>query len=185
MRKLKLQMQQTVNGFVGGPNGEMDWMDMNWGDDINQYVTALTDPVDTIIMGRKLAEGFIPYWADAASKAGSPDFAHKMNDTAKVVFSKTLVTSNWERTTLAKGNLKDEINNLKNKSGGDIIVYGGANFVSNLIHEGLIDEFHLSVNPSAISTGLSIFNERINLKLINATAFTSGKVVLHYEPIRK
>src|SRR5579872_3020732 len=185
MRKLKLQMQQTVNGFVGGPNGEMDWMDMNWTDDINQYVTALTEPVDTIVMGRKLAEGFIPYWADAAAQPGAPDFAHKMNDTPKVVFSKTLDKSNWERTTLAKGNLKDEINNLKNKSGGDIIVYGGADFVSNLIYEGLIDELHLSVNPSAIGSGLNIFKERTDLKLINVTTFTSGKVVLHYEPIRK
>ena len=82
MRKLKLQMQQTVNGFVGGPNGEMDWMDMNWGDDINQYVTALTEPVDTIVMGRKLAEGFIPYWADAAAQPGAPDFARKISVSA-------------------------------------------------------------------------------------------------------
>jgi dihydrofolate reductase len=185
MRKLKLQMQQTVNGFVGGPNGEMDWMNMSWGDDINKYVTEITDPVDTIIMGRKLAEGFIPYWADAVTKPNAPAFATKMNDTAKVVFSKTLDKSNWERTTLAKGDLKDEVNKLKNQKGGDIIVYGGATFVSNLIHEGLIDELHLFVNPSAISSGLSIFPERTNLKLNDAQKFNSGIVVLRYEPIKK
>jgi dihydrofolate reductase len=185
MRKLRLQMQQTVNGFVGGLNGEMDWMNMNWGDDINKYVMGLTEPVDTIIMGRKLADGFIPYWADAVTKQDAPAFARKMNDTAKVVFSKTLDKSKWERTTLAKGDLKEEINKLKNQTGGDIIVYGGANFVSNIIPLELIDEFHLFVNPAAIANGLCIFKDGTNLKLSGSEAFSCGIVVLQYGQIKK
>ncbi|MCC6412607.1 MAG: dihydrofolate reductase family protein, partial [Saprospiraceae bacterium] len=65
MRKLKLQVQTSIDGFIAGPNGEMDWVNQNWGDDINAYVTAITEPVDTILLGRKLAEGFIPYWTGA------------------------------------------------------------------------------------------------------------------------
>ena len=61
MRKVKLQMQVSVDGFVAGPNGEMDWMAWNWDDELKKHVTDLTEPVDCIIMGRKLAQGFIPY----------------------------------------------------------------------------------------------------------------------------
>ena len=178
-------MQTTVDGFVCGPNGEMDWMDMNWGDEEKKYVMTLTEAVDCIIMGRKLAEGFIPYWADAVTKPETGDiFAKKMNDTPKVVFSKTLKTSPWERTKLAKGDLKDEIEQLKNQQGKDIIVYGGANFVSNLIQMNLIDELHLFVNHTAIGNGLKIFNRRTNLKLVNSQVHSCGIVTLHYEPIK-
>ena len=63
MRKLKLQVQTTVDGFMGGPNGEMDWMTLPWTDDMSAYVDALTKPVDLIVLGRRLADGFIPAWA--------------------------------------------------------------------------------------------------------------------------
>ena len=108
-----------------------------------------------------------------------------MIDTPKVVFTKTLDKSEWKNTTLAKGNLTDEINKLRNRSGKDIIVYGGASFVSSLIKEGLIDEFHLFINPAAIGSGMKIFENierKQNLKLIKSIPFDSGIVLLHYEP---
>jgi dihydrofolate reductase len=85
---------------------------------------------------------------------------------------------------LAKGDLVAEVNALKKQPGGDIIVYGGADFVANLLHEGLIDELHFSVNPTAISSGLTIFRERTNLKFVKATSFDCGKVVLVYQSIK-
>ena len=93
MRKLKLQVQITVNGFVAKPGGELDWMTWNWSDDIKAYVTDLTNSMDTIILGRKLAEGFIPYWADVKANADHPENeAGKIfTDTPKIVFSKTLI----------------------------------------------------------------------------------------------
>lgn len=186
MRKAKLQMQVSADGFVAGPNGEMDWMVWDWDDELKKYVTDLTAPVDCIIMGRKLAEGFIPYWADVASKPDDPQFSFGkiMHDTPKVVFSKTLETSVWQNAVLAKGNLADEINDLKSQEGGDIIVYGGANFVSDLIDDGLIDELHLFVNPAAIGNGMTIFRNRKNLKLAKSIAFDCGIVVLKYEPLK-
>ncbi len=185
MRKLKLQMQQTIDGFVGTADGALDWMTWSWDDELNKHVTELHENVDLIILGRKLAEGFIPHWANAAKDpATSEDFAIKMNDTPKIVFSRTLENSIWENTRLAKGNLADEIRQLKSQPGNDIIVYGGAGFVTNLIQEGLIDELHLFVNPSAISNGLRIFGQRTNLKLINAKAFPCGIVGLHYHQIK-
>src|SRR6185503_3841495 len=145
MRKLKLQVQMTVDGYIAGPNGEMDWMVWNWDDELKQYTTALTEPVDCIILGRKLAEGFIPHWAGVAANPDHPEFTagQKFTDTPKVVFTKTLDKSKWDNTVLAKGDLFDEITTLKKRDGKDIIVYGGAGFVSSLIKEGLIDEFNL------------------------------------------
>ncbi len=83
--------------------------------------------------------------------------AKKLVDTPKIVFTKTLEKSNWDNTTLAKGNLTDEINTLKNQSGKDIIVYGGAGFVSSLIKGNLLDEYNFVVNPTALGKGMTIF----------------------------
>ncbi len=189
MRKLKLQVQMTLDGYVAGPNGEMDWMEWNWDEPLKQYVDDLTQPVDCIVLGRKLAEGFIPYWATVAATPDDPQFTsgRKFTDTPKVVFTKTLSASAWSNTTLATGNLADEINALKNRDGQDIIAYGGATFVSALIREGLVDEFHLFINPAAIGNGMPIFKEldgRQALTLVKSTAFGCGIVVLHYEPKR-
>ena len=92
-------------------------------------------------------------------------FAEKMVNTPKFVFSKTLEKSNWTNTTLVNGDLVEEINNLKNRDGKDILVYGGAEFVSNLIKENLIDEYHFIINPTAIGKGLTIFGD--TWKIIN------------------
>lgn len=187
MRKLKLQMQQTVNGYVTGPNGELDWMNCNWSDDISQFVTELTDSIDTILLGRNMTDGFISYWDAAAKDPDDPnqEFAKKMVDAHKVVFTKTLERSEWENTVLAKDYITDEVNKLKAQSGKDIIVYGGAGFVSSLIKENLIDELYLFLNPAAIAAGLTIFNMvegQMNLKLNESRAFDCGIALLKYSP---
>jgi len=187
MRKLKLQMQQTVNGYVGGPNGELDWMTWNWSNDIKKCVTDITDSIDTILLGRKMTDGFIAHWDAAAKNPDDPsqEFAKKMVDAHKVVFTKTLKESTWENTVLAKESVADEVNKLKAQDGKDIIVYGGAGFVSSLIKEGLIDELYLFVNPAAIPHGLTIFGDvagNTGYKLIETRAFGCGIVLLKYSP---
>lgn len=185
MRKLKLQVQMSVDGFIAGPNGEMDWMVWNWDDAIKNYVSALTDDVDCIVLGRKLAEGFIPHWAGVAQIENEEQvFAKKMSETHKVVFTKTLESADWSNAILAKGNLVDEINALKNQEGQDIIVYGGGSFVSSLIKEGLIDEYHLFVNPSVLGKGMPIFQSlstKQGLTLRKAQGFDCGITLLCYE----
>ena len=189
MRKLKLQVQMTVDGYIAGPNGEMNWMTFPWTDDLKKYVNDLTAPVDTIVLGRKLAQGFIPHWATVAAEPDNPEFVagKKFTDTPKVVFTQTLDQSEWDNTVLAEGNLMDEITALKKQDGQDLIAYGGATFVSALIRHELIDEFHLFVNPAAIGNGMSIFKEldrSQSLTLVKSIAFDCGIVVLHYEPKR-
>ncbi len=134
MRKLKLQMHTTIDCFVASPNGKLDRM--KWDDEVKNYENDLIDSSDTILMGRKMTDEFVDTWTDVVNnKPDNPDFsfAKKMVDTPKIVFTKTLEESNWDNPTLAKGNLTDEINTLKNQFGKDILVYGGAGFVSSLI----------------------------------------------------
>ena len=190
MRKLKLQVQLSVDSYIAGPNGEMDWMIWNWDDKLKNYVFELTDPVDTIILGRKMTDGFVSYWSDVMTKPDDPSsidrshaFGKKMLETPKVVFTKTLKKSQWANTDIATGDLTEEIMKLKTQNGKDIIVYGGASLDSSLIKEGLIDDFHLFINPAAIGKGMTIFKDLNNIQkfiLVKSIAFDCGIVMLHY-----
>lgn len=186
MRKLKLQMQISIDGFVARPNGMLDWMTFTVDDPLIKYVNDFTDAGDTILLGRKMTDGFVNYWTSVVLKGpDNPEyaFARKMVDTPKIVFTKTLDESPWANTVLAKGDLVEEIKTLKAQDGKDIIVYGGAGFVTSLIKANLIDEYHLFVNPAMIGKGLRIFDEIGNtrkLQLENATGFTNGVAVLFY-----
>ena len=194
MRKLKLQVQLSVDGYVAGPAGEMDWMTWNWDEELKKFVNDLTSTVDCIVMGSNLAKGFIPHWARVAANPNDAEYAFGkiMHETPKVVFSTQMKQSNldaegWSNTTLNNANLQTGINGLKSQSrslsgGKDIIVYGGATFVSNLIDQNLIDEFYLFINPSAIGKGMKIFNGRTNLKLEKALPFSCGITVMKYQP---
>ena len=185
LRKLRLQVQMSVDGCIAGPNGEMDWMVGLLDDEIIKYAYKITEPVDTILLGRKMTDVFISFWLDVMSK---PDdawyaFSKKMIETPKVVFTKTLNKSTWINTDIVTGNIIEEVSKIKRQNGGDIIVYGGASFDSSLIKEKLIDEFYLFINPVAIGNGMTIFknlNEIQKYTLIESKAFECGKVLLRY-----
>jgi dihydrofolate reductase len=186
MRKLKLQVQMSIDGYIAGLNGEMDWMVRNWDDKLMAYVGEITDPIDCIVLGRKLAQGFIPHWANVAANPDNPEFSagQKFTTTKKVIFTKTLDESEWDNTVLAKGDLVDEITKLKKQDGKDIIAYGGGTFVSALIKASLIDEFHLFVNPVVLGSGMSIFQgleSKQNLALKKSLGFPCGIALLCYE----
>jgi dihydrofolate reductase len=183
MRKLKLQVQVSIDGCIAGPNNEMDWLIR--GNDSFKYVNDIIDSSDTILMGRKMVDGFIPYWTEVADKLDDPmnTFAKKMIETPKIVFAKSLNKSEWPNTEIASGNLKEEITKLKSQDGKDLLVYGGASFDSSLIKEKLIDEFYLFVNPLIMGNGKTIFKdlkENQKLTLIKSKVFDSGLVLLNY-----
>jgi dihydrofolate reductase len=186
VRRFKLQVQTTVDGYMAGPNGEMDWTTLAWTDDIKAYINALTESVDCIVLGRRLAEGFIPAWA-AGPEGEDQASIDWMNNTPKVVISNTLTRSPWENAVVAGGDLADSVNRLKAKPGGDMIAYGGGTLVSGLIAKGLLDELHLFVNPTAIGVGMPVFpnvGSPQQLRLVTAQPFDCGITVLHYEPKR-
>ena len=186
MRTFKLQVQTTVDGYMAGPNGEMDWTTFPWTDDISAYTDALTEPVDCIVLGRKLAEGFIPAWASGPEDEDQESIDW-MNNTPKVVISNSLTESPWENAVVAGGDLVETVNRLKAQPGGDMIAYGGSTLVTDLIAKGLLDELHLFVNPTAIGAGLPVFADlgvHQQLRLVSARPFECGITVLQYEPRR-
>lgn len=178
MGKLKLQMQISLDGFSStGPNDEQKWITWAW-DEIKQDVLDLARSCDTELIGRKLSIDYIPFWADTLEQPESTmyEIAKIKEGQKKIVFTKTLDKSIWTNTELAKGDLSTEVNRLKNQSGKNIIVYGGSSFVSDLVKENLIDEYHLFVNPIALGHGVAIFNklkEWQKLKLVKSKTFES------------
>lgn len=185
MRKLKLQMQLSVDGFCGRLNGELDWMTWDWDDELKKFVDDLHKTVDTILLGRKMTDGFVSHWSSVKPGTEEYPFARLMVEYQKYVFSRTLTKSEWENTELVKENSVDFINELKKKPGKDIIVYGGADFVSSLVKDNLIDEYYFFVNPTVIGNGLSIFTHVKNnfkLNLSESKSFNCGIVLNKYEP---
>ncbi|MEP6945299.1 MAG: dihydrofolate reductase family protein [Acidobacteriota bacterium] len=184
MRKLKLQMQLSVDGFVAGPNGELDWMTWDIDEKLGDLINGLIDSSDTIVMGRKMTDGFVNYWTGLLDKPDDPEyeFAKKMVDTPKVVFTRTLTKSPWANTTVA-GDLVKTINEMKNAEGKDILAYGGAELVSNLIAEDLIDDYYLLVDRAAVGNGLRIFrnDSPLKLKLIDSVKYSTGVVLNQYQ----
>ena len=193
MRKLILQMQMSVDGFVAASNAGLDWQLWGWGDRWNwddalkQYFNEVFQSIDTILLSRKIIEeGYLDHWGRAArNHPADPHyaFAQKVVDARKVVLTNKLEASRWSRTEIAAGPMADEVNALKRQPGADILCIGGVGFASSLVAEGLVDEFQFFVNPAAVGGGRSVFHEQRNghsLRLLGAQAYECGIVVSRY-----
>jgi dihydrofolate reductase len=193
MKKLILQMQMSVDGFVGAA-GDEHWQLWEWGDncpwddELKQDFNAVFAGIDTILLSRKMAEeGYLTHWGNAARNFPREPFyafAQRIVEARKVVLSDKLAASRWERTTLASGDLSREVEALKAQGGGDMAVFGGAGFASALIAAGLVDEFQLFINPAALGDGERIFDRGgfRKLRLAGSKAYDSGMVVNRYAP---
>jgi dihydrofolate reductase len=186
MRKLKLQMQVSIDGMVAAERGPSHF---NWDDEVRQYSITNAANVDCILLGRKTANAFIPHWTSVAANSSDADFelGKLITEIPKGIFSKTLQNSEWPNATVITGGIVDSVQHLKKQPGKDLLVYGGSGFVSSLIERDLVDEYHLLVNPVALGSGLTIFSRlgaSLRFTLAKNRAFTSGTVLLCYEPVR-
>ncbi|RWM13923.1 MAG: dihydrofolate reductase [Mesorhizobium sp.] len=193
MKKLILQMQMSVDGFVGSDE-DRRWQLWEWGDDsdwdeqLKQDFNAVFTTVDTILLSRKMAEqGYLAHWGNAAKKYPKDRFyafAQRIIEAEKVVASDRLEASRWERTRVVSGDLPPEIDALKRGEGGDIAVFGGAGFASALIAAGLVDEFQLFINPAVLGSGRRIFDIGgfSRLMLLGSRPYACGMVVSRYAP---
>jgi dihydrofolate reductase len=186
MRKLKLQMQVSLDGFVAGLDNRMDWMTWDWDEGLKQYVSELTSSIDLILLGRALAEGFIPTWESRLADPATADEAARIFvNTPKVVFTKSMQENSWANASLEAGDIVTAVQELKAQQGKDIITYGGVGLASSLIAHNLIDEYHLFINPTAIGKGVGIFSsisKDLRSQLISAHGFECGVTVLVYRP---
>jgi dihydrofolate reductase len=190
MRKLILQMQTSVDGFVSAQRDDLDWQVWNWGPDwtwdaqLKRDFNAVFDGIDTILLSSKMAEeGYLDHWGRAATNE-DPDyaFARRIVEVEKVVATNRLAKSRWPRTTIMDGDLGATVRDLKQRDGADIICFGGAGFAAALIARQLVDEFQLFVNPAAVGSGQSIFGADLLLQLTGAKAYDCGIVVTRYAP---
>ena len=193
MRKLILQMQTSVDGYVGRTGQAPNWQVWDWGpncpwdEQLKARFNGIFRDIDTILLSRKILEGgYLDHWSQFARDYGdNPDFAfaQRIVDARKIVFSKTLQKSKWPGTELARRPLPEEVNALKAESGRDMIAFGGAGFASALVANDLVDEYQFYVNPIALHEGLSIFKERgvdSGLQLREGKAYASGIVVTRH-----
>jgi dihydrofolate reductase len=187
-RKLYVSMMVSLDGFIEGPNRELDWP-VTDNREFEQYCDDMLDTVDLLLFGRVAYQMMVDYWPAAAKNpASSPRdiaFARKMNRLPKLVLSRTLDKAEWNARVLAD-RVPEEIRELKRQPGKDIAVVGGAGVISTLTQHRLVDEYRAIVNPIVLGSGNPLFKdiqERISLRLSKATTLRSGLVILYYEPI--
>lgn len=179
-------MQLSLDGFISGPEGEMDWMVWDWDNALKETVSELTLSVGIILLGRGLAEGFIPTWTNLNADPETADESSAFFvSTPKCVFSKSLKTSDWDNTLIMNGDLKEEVLAMKNNATQDLIAYGGGRFVSALIENDLIDDYYLFMNPALLGKGINLFQgstTQRTLELQESKAFDCGIVMVHLCP---
>ena len=186
MRKLIFFMHTSLDGFVAGPNGEMNWIKLD--DALFDFVGTMTEQSDTALYGRVTYEMMQKYWPTAGDQPGASkhDIEHAAwyNKVSKVVLSRTLQEAQLQNTQVFGDRLSENIHKIKQVAGKHILIFGSPSASQSLLNEGLIDEFWLFVNPILLGRGMPLFKdikEIIPLKLIDSKTFDNGVIALHYE----
>jgi len=193
MRKLKLQMQVSLDLLISGTESGMSWMiwpytgPWTWDEELKKYFTEVTASNDTILLGWDMAEGgYIDHWTDIAKQKENSQsvFAANVVSAHKHIFSRKKRRSRWDNTTTTTEDLATEVLRLKNLPGQDMIAYGGATFGNALVRTGLIDEYHFIINPAILGKGVSIFTKMDDILLltpVSAKVYPCGITVLVYK----
>jgi dihydrofolate reductase len=191
MRKLIVSMNVTLDGFMAGPNCELDWHFQSWTKEMAESQCEQLSHADTILLGGVTYSAMARYWPAVGNDLSFPRediaFADMMNSYNKVVFSKSLTGLQWNNSRLLKGTLRKEIQELKAQHGKDIIIYGSGKLVSSLIRFGLIDQYVLWMHPVVLGKGKPLFGnlqDKLNLELVKQHQFSSGVVMLYYNPLQ-
>ncbi len=186
MRKLISFMHVSLDGFVAGLNGELDWVKVD--EEIFDYVGKRISEGDTALYGRITYQMMESYWPTAADKptATKHDLEHSKwyNQVHKVVPSKTMEDTGLPNTTIIQDNLSDRVNEIKQLAGNDILLFGSPTATHSLIQQNLIDGYWLFVNPIILGRGIPLFadiSDEIKLKLLPTTRqFACGVTELNY-----
>ena len=189
MRKIISFVHISLDGFVAGPNGEMNWIKVD--DEIFDHVGKRIGQTDTALYGRVTYEMMENYWPTAADKPNPSkhDIEHSQwyKTAHKVVLSKTIKDARPANTTIISDNLAERINEVKSRPapGGseDILLFGSPTATHSLIEQNLIDGYWLFVNPVILGQGIPLFTgiqEKTKLKLLSTRQFTSGVTELNY-----
>lgn len=186
MRRLALFMHVSLDGFVAGPNGEMDWIKVD--DQMFEYAGQRTNESDTALYGRVTYQMMEGYWPTAADQpnATKHDIEHSTwyNKVDKVILSKTMEGQQLPNTIIISNDIEHRVKALKQQAGKEIVIFGSPSASHTLMQHGLIDEFWLFVNPILLGQGIPLFKniqQTTELKLVTTGTFESGVVCLHYQ----
>lgn len=177
-RKVILDLAVTLDGYIEGKNGEVDWCIMDAEMGFNQFL----DQIDTILYGRKSYDQWGQFVPGMDQSEDEKNFWESVHSKQKYVFSRTQKATD-DKAKFINDHIVEEVNELKNKPGKDIWLYGGASLITSFINAGLVDEFRLSVHPVVLGEGKPLFidiKQRLNLKLVDTKTFSSGVVQLVY-----
>ena len=185
MGKIILSMMTTLDGFVAGPNNELDWV--VWEDEMDRDAAELIQSVDTMLVGYGAYKDMVEYWPAALTKPGSESegaFATLINEKPKVIISQTEEELLWKNEELlVVTDLAKQVAALKERV-GTIVFYGGAGLAQSMVVSGLIDEYRLYVSPVAIGKGKALFSElpaKLGLHATVAKVYKLGAIMLHYK----
>jgi dihydrofolate reductase len=173
-------MNMTLDGFMAGPNGELDWHFPFWSEEMSRYACDQLRMMDTILIGRVTYESMASYWSSAPDDC----FADMMYNYSKIVFSRSLKNAVWNNSRVVHDHIHEEVCNLKQQPGQDMIIYGSGTLVSSLTAMDLIDEYRIWVHPIVIGKGRRFFNEINHIRellLLKTKFFDSGVIVLYYQ----
>ena len=192
MRKLIASINITMDGFMAGPNAELDWHFQYWNEEMAAYACRQLSEADVILLGRETYEVMAGYWPFIANSAcfarDDIPFAEMMNDKKKLVFSRTMKKLGWNNSELAHGRLQPIILDLKKSRGANMILYGSRSLLSDLTRFQLVDEYVLWLHPLVIRSGLGFYNSfsgSNSFTLLESKVFRSGVVLLHYKADNK
>ena len=184
MRKLIAAINMTLDGFC-------DHTAIIADEELHEHYTELLSKAGTLIYGRITYQLMESYWPSVVKNptGNKPidEFAVLIDNISKIVFSRTLKNVDWKNTKLKKEVIKEEVLELKQQAGKNILV-GSPSLILALTHLDLIDEYQLGVQPIVLGRGLPLFKnvkDRINLKLLKTKTFGCGAVTLYYEPTKK
>ena len=183
MRKLILWMSVSLDGYIEGPNRELDWHLVD--EELHSYFNDVLGKVYAFLSGRVTYELMADFWptadADPASTGPMVEFASIWRDTPKIVYSTTLEDADWN-TTIVRDVVPEEVFELKAQPGGDLVL-SGADIAATFMRHDLIDEYWLYVHPVVIGQGKSLFpasDAKIDLRLAETRTFGNGVVLLRY-----
>jgi dihydrofolate reductase len=187
-RKVILQMMISVDGFVAGPNDEMDWIDND--PVMGEAHFALAEGADAAIVGHGVYQGMAQFWPAAAANPDAPnneaEFGKLMNEMRKLVISTKAEDLQWtnceQLLVTGEDDLVSQVEKLKNERGDYLLLYGGVQTAQTFVGHGLVDEYRLDVCPAALGAGKPLFPERTRLALVSATPYESGAMTVVYSP---
>jgi dihydrofolate reductase len=180
MRKLILQMQMTLDGFVGGPNGEVDWAFLGFDDEYAEWGAGELWNASLHLMGRVTYHEMAAHWP-----ASTEPYAPPMNEIPKIVFSNSLRAAEWPETKIVRGDPAVAIAALKDGPGKPLLAHGGAQLARALVGSGAVDMYRLIVHPVVLGHGRRIFDTvdvARRLHLTDIKRFKTGVVATLYEP---